>query len=484
MQDRAEPVAALVERLGGELSADFDLSRGGVRVGRAPGRLDVMGGIADYTGSLVCEMPLDRAVAVAVQGRSDRQAQAFSFNLLDEHVPFTLQVPLDALATQPTEVLRREFAQPGRKFAAYLAGCLHALHRHGYVDLNDPSVRGVNLAAYGTVPMGAGVSSSAAVEVATMMALRDHFGLAGRLDAMHVATLCQWTENHVAGAACGVMDQVTSALGRAGMLLKLLCQPHEVQGYIAVPAGMRFVGINSGVKRSTGGGSYTDTRCAAFMGHAMVLARMREMGRTNGRELLADPMHGYLANLDPEDYKRYFREHLPERIGGEEFLNRFGPTIDKATVVNPSHAYHVRSAVDHHVLEAMRVRNFARLLKEATGMPEGSAERGLTLDKAGHLMYASHLSYTNDARLGAPECDLLVDLVRRRERAGLYGAKITGGGCGGTVAVLAEATPKADAAIGEVISEYEKQTGKRAELLAGTSDGAAAGGTVEVGGEG
>src|SRR5205085_2844408 len=99
-------------------------------------------------------------------------------------------------------------------------------------------------------------------------------------------------------------------------------------------------------------------------------------------------------------------------------------------------------------------------------------ERGAALDRAGHLMYGSHISYTNDAMLGAPECDLLVDLVRQRERAGLYGAKITGGGSGGTVAVLCDAGERADVAIGEILAEYEKQTGRKPEAFTGTSPGA------------
>src|SRR5678815_1883556 len=93
-------------------------------VSRAPGRLDVMGGIADYTGSLVCEMPLDRAAAGALSQRDDHDLQVFSFNLHAEHKPFTLRIPLHALATQSLEDLRREFQEPGRAWAGYLAGCL------------------------------------------------------------------------------------------------------------------------------------------------------------------------------------------------------------------------------------------------------------------------------------------------------------------------------------------------------------------------
>src|SRR5947209_825842 len=90
------PVPTLLSRVRAELSDSFRPDRP-LRVSRAPGRLDVMGGIADYTGSLVCQMTLDRAAAVAVQKREDRQVQVFSFNLLDAHQPFTLRIPLEAL---------------------------------------------------------------------------------------------------------------------------------------------------------------------------------------------------------------------------------------------------------------------------------------------------------------------------------------------------------------------------------------------------
>src|SRR5687768_632821 len=94
-----DPVPALLARTRAELGAAFDFGRP-LRLSRAPGRLDVMGGIADYTGSLVCEMPLDRAAAVVLQERAprDRALQIFSFNLLDEHVPFTFRMSLDDLA--------------------------------------------------------------------------------------------------------------------------------------------------------------------------------------------------------------------------------------------------------------------------------------------------------------------------------------------------------------------------------------------------
>ena len=96
-----QPIPRLLDRIRAELSAEFEPSQP-VSLARAPGRLDVMGGIADYTGSTVCELPLDRAAAAAIQTRDDRQVQVFSFNLLDEHKPFTVRIPLEALAHTPT----------------------------------------------------------------------------------------------------------------------------------------------------------------------------------------------------------------------------------------------------------------------------------------------------------------------------------------------------------------------------------------------
>ena len=464
-----EPVPTLLRRVRTELSAEFDGSRP-LRVSRAPGRLDVMGGIADYTGSLVAEATLDRAAAVAVQERSDRALQIFSFNLLDEHQPFTFQMPLDSLANYPLEKLKSEFNEPGRHWAAYLAGCLFVLHEAKFVNLSDPKYQGLNLALYSTVPLGAGVSSSAAIEVATMMNLVEHFGVRDKIDPMRMAEMCQAVENRVVGAPCGIMDQVSCCSGQSNSLLQMVCQPHEIQPVIHLPAGTRVIGINSQVRHSVGGGMYGRTRCAAFMAHKIILHQMRMMGQAVQRELIGDPMNGYLANLDPDDYKQSFREHLPDSITGQAFLDQFGPTIDLATTIEPLLSYHVQHAADHHVLEARRVRRFVEFLHQAN-LSTGN-KRKLLLDKAGHLMYASHLSYTNDAMLGADECDLLVKLVRERESAGLYGAKITGGGSGGTVAVLAEQSASVDAAIAEIMSIYEQETGNKPEALIGTSPGA------------
>ena len=386
-----------------------------------------------------------------------------------------------SLAGATAEALRRDFAEPARRWAGYIAGCLFILHEQKLISLHDKSIKGLDLALLSDVPLGGGVASSAAIEVATMMNLLDHFGLRGGLDPMRVAILCQQVENRIVGAPCSIMDQVTSLAGTdgtTGTLLRLLCQPHELRQSLVLPEGIRAIGINSAVRPSVGEGGSIATRCAAFMGHAIILAKMRQIGEAHGQTLAADPMNGYLANLDPDDYKKLFRDALPATMRGLDFLEQYGPTIDKATTVHPDQDYPIQAATDHHVSEARRVRQFVEYLEQAAKLPAGSRERLDPLNKAGHLMYASHVSCTNNARLGAPECDLLVDLVRQREHLGFYGARITAGGSGGTVAILANTGQKADDSIAKIMAEYEQRTSHQPEAFLASSPGAWEVGTV------
>jgi L-arabinokinase len=429
-----------------------------------------MGGIADYTGSLVCEMTLDRAVAVALQERDDRDLQIFSFNLFDEHVPFTFRISLDALASTSTQSLWRDFNAPGRKWAAYVAGCLYMLHHRKLLDLNNPNIIGLDLALYSTIPMGAGISSSAALEVATMLNLLAHFNL--DVDPLEIARLCQEVENYIVGAPCGIMDQMTSLLGEKDKIFCLLLPQ------LPIPTGIRFVGIDSGVRHSLSAPSqYNLTRTAAFMGHKIILQEMNRIATLTQTTLTRDPMYGFLAKLDPDDYKNLFRPHLPPQIVGQEFLDRFGPTIDRVAPVRPTETYHVLGATDHHVLEARRVRRFRDFLLTA-GVESDLAKRQSLLHKSGHLMYASHHSYTHDALLGHPHCDLLVQLIRDNEKSGLYGARITAAGQGGTMAILADTSDSSTEALHQIMQTYKAQTGLTPTLFTDSSPGAIHTGTA------
>jgi L-arabinokinase len=471
------PSRDLLQRARAELPADFNGPRP-LRLSRAPARLDVIGGLGEYAGGAMAQLTLDRGASVLLSERHDRVVQVFSFNLHDEHQPFTLRIPLEALARTDAYHLRVEFSQPGRRFGAYVAGCLYVLHHQGLIDLNDPDVAGLNLAVLSNIPMNAGLASSSAVEVATMVNLIDHFNARWRVGPLELAQLCQKVENELVGVPCGVSEPIACLTGEPGKLAMMFCQPHNIQDAIALPEGVRVVGVNTYVHPAEVMGQCLVTRCASFMAHAIIFDRMRIMGESMGRQLIADPMAGYLANVDPEDYKRLFRDHLPAYMPGEEFLRRYGKTIDPSTRIDPAIQYPVQHAADHHILEHRRVKNFVQFLQKADTLK--GLERKFQLDKAGHLMYASHLSYTNDAMLGSPECDLLVRLVRDNEGQGLFGARMTAQGAGGTVAILAETSDQADQALDRVCSEYTRLTGKPTDLFKGASPGGWNVPTVEV----
>ena len=472
----AEPVPTLLARIRDELSAEFRPNRP-IRLSRAPGVLDVMGGIAEYTGSLTLKSTLGVAAAVALQVRDDDQLQIFSFDRFDDHKAFTLRMPLKALAEHDTATLAREFADPNRRWAAHLAGGLHVLHAERLIDLRSIS-NGLSLAVHSTIPPGAGLGASVATQVATLMNLVDQFDLHDRVDALAIATLSERVARELLGTPGGMAGRLASCDGASNELLRARCQPLDRLPPLHLPEGVTTLAIDSGV-HSSACDSYDVTRVAAMIGHAIILHQMRELGAAAGATLTGDPMRGYLANLDPDDYKKLFRPHVPEQITGRAFLDRFGPPLDGAVVVDSQRVYLVQHATDHHVLEARRVRRFVESIEAASALPVGP-QRKLQLDRAGHLMYASHQSYTMDAMLGEPDCDALVAAVRSREYAGFYGAKITGVGRGGAVAVLADDTDRMRESVGEIIEEHRAKSGRTASAIFGSSIGAWGVGTAIV----
>ncbi len=138
------------------------------------------------------------------------------------------------------------------------------------------------------------------------------------MDAAELATACQWAENHIAGAPCGIMDQMTSALGRQDRLLRLRCQPATVEGHVDVPAGYRFYGIDSGIRHAVTGSDYGTVRTAAFMGYRMIAELAGLPAEPDGARVHVadDRWRGYLANIPPDEFATRFAERLPERMRG------------------------------------------------------------------------------------------------------------------------------------------------------------------------
>src|SRR5262249_54952006 len=159
-----------------------------------------------------------------------------------------------------------------------------------------------------------------------------------QLEGGDLARLCQIVENQVVGAPCGIMDQVTCSLGRAGSLLALRCQPAELLGHHPVPSEVELFGISSGVKHSVGGGRYARARCAGFMGLRMIEGQIGErLGETPCPVVAL--YQGYLCNISPEEFYRRWRPILALRIVGAEYLERYGTTFDPVTKVNPDETY-------------------------------------------------------------------------------------------------------------------------------------------------
>jgi L-arabinokinase len=351
--------------------------------GRAPGRLDLLGGVADYSGALVLETPTMLGTTVTAEPSDALEVGP---------VRLTAAETTD-LAAQPYPEIRRALADHP-VWTRYLVGVALVLVRHGVLD--PPMVR---LTVESDLPRSVGVSSSAALEVATARALD------ADVEPLRLATLCQEAENHVVGAPCGVMDQVTVAMGTPGSILPILCRPAEVRPELALPSGTEVVGWPTGARHSVSGAPYARARAGAFMGKRMV-------EETLGRRC------DWVSELPAEAV-----DGLAEVVSGAEFLDRWGGTDDEITTVDPNGEYPVRAAT------AFGVGEHARAGQAATHLAAGDAAA------LRPLMAASHAGY--DAMdLGHPAATQVVE--KALAHPGVHGARSSGGGCGGTVVVLCD----------------------------------------------
>ncbi|GKU87540.1 hypothetical protein SLEP1_g1930 [Rubroshorea leprosula] len=237
-------------------------------VARAPGRLDVMGGIADYSGSLVLQMPIREACHVAVQRNHPSKHRLWKHAIARQNAKGQGPMPVLQIVSYGSELSNRgptfdmdlsdfmdggkpisyEKAKeyfsrdPSQKWAAYVAGTILVL----MTELGIHFEQSISMLVSSAVPEGKGVSSSASVEVASMSAIAAAHGLS--ISPRDLALLCQKVENHIVGAPCGVMDQMASACGEANKLLAMVCQPAEIVGLVEIPSHIRVWGIDSGIR--------------------------------------------------------------------------------------------------------------------------------------------------------------------------------------------------------------------------------------------
>ena len=355
--------------------------------GWASGRLDLLGGVADYSGALVLEVPTVAGTTVTAETADPSDALAIGDTVVSPD-------ELRTLAALAYPAMRDAIAHLPR-WTHYVVGVALVLVRHGVIEV--PRSR---LTVMSDLPQSVGLSSSAALEVATARALG-----ADRIDPLRLALLCQEAENQVVGAPCGVMDQVTVAMGQTGAVLPILCRPAAVGAPITIPPGLEMVGWPTGAEHDVDGVPYQRARVAAFMGKRLV---EEQSGRA------VDWVSELPADVVAE---------LPEAFAGWAFLERWGPTDDTVTTVDPDLTYPVRAATRFGVEEHART-NHARDALIAGDTP--------TL---GALMAESHTGY--DAMgLGHPAATATVE--EALSTPGVHGARSSGGGSGGTVVVLCD----------------------------------------------
>jgi galactokinase len=429
---------------------------GEVWIARVPARLDVMGGIADYSGANVCEAVLGGGMLMALQARTDRTLRIRTMQAGRRTLPVETRIPLDYLTSggavgDYTQVRELCHANPLVSWVAYIGGSIFTLLKEESVNLPY----GFSFLLLSAVPMNVGIGSSAAVEIGTLSCLNAYLGL--QLGGARLARLGQMAENHVVGAPCGIMDQIAVASGRRDKLTHILCRPGQIVGEIEIPPGTGFVGINSMVRHSVAGNAYGNVRIGAFMGKKII----NELRARTGRAAL-----NYLTEVSSREWEAEYQKQIPDAILGSEFLARYKTHDDPVTTVQPDATYRVAGPTQHPIDENERVLRFIAALQAMAG---GDERAGVA---AGEAMFAAHESYRDNCRLSVPEVNFLVEAVRKRgPEHGLYGAKITGGGTGGTVAVFGKIEALKEH-IPQIAVEFSRRVGVMPDIFEGTSPGA------------
>jgi len=430
----------------------------------APGRMDVMGGIADYSGSLLLQMPIKQTTTVSIQKRNDGVFHFRTQITKKKTNDFIIHLSAikDNSLIEAGKVIK---SVVGGDWAVYVLGCFLVLKKEKKISLE-----GANVFIESNVPWGKGVSSSAALEVATMNALNQLYQLS--LGKEELAVLAQMAENLVAGAPCGLMDQLSSHLGQKNKLLPLICQPHQVDKAIAIPRGINFSGIDSGIRHAVSGASYSDVRAAAFMSYTIIALNESatveelEQARTSG-DWSKLPFKGFLANIPVSVFEEKYISLLPKEISGKDFLAKYKLSIDAVTNIDEDKIYNPLVCGSHPVYENARVNEFKTLLKNFKKQDDKQA----SLIQMGNLMMQSHESYSAIG-LGNEFTDKIVEMIRDAgPDRGVFGARVSGGGNGGTVCILSYGKEGKNI-VKEIYHKFKQLKKQKLFFFSGSSQGA------------
>lgn len=362
------------------------------RLFRAPGRVNLIGEHTDYNDGFVLPMAIDRETVVAAAPREDRKVRAFSLNL-NEHVTFDLDNP---------------GARQRGLWLDYLEGVAQALEQA------NVRLRGADLMIFSDVPAGAGLSSSAALEVSVGLALTSVSERS--IDGVTLALAGQRAEHEYVGTKCGIMDQFVAALGQAGHALLIDCRSLTATTVPLDTTRVAVVICDTNIKHELSDSEYN--------------ARRRECER--GVEILQGflPQVRALRDVTGEDFERH-QERLPEVI---------------------------RRRCRHVIKENERTLAAVKALQSGC------------LEEMGRLMKESHLSLRDDYEVSCAELDLLVEIAGNFTNC--LGARMTGGGFGGSTVNLVRRDALAE--FQEVINrEYPRVTNISPEIyISNAGDGA------------
>lgn len=363
---------------------------GDIRAYFAPGRVNLIGEHTDYNGGHVFPCALTLGIYGLARKREDRKLRFYSMNLSRGGAGGIVESSLDDL------VLKNEDG-----WANYPKGVVWTFDKRGF----KPD-KGFDFMVSGNIPGGAGLSSSAALEVLTGIMLRDLYGF-GELSLPDLARIGQYSENNFNGMNCGIMDQFASAMGKKNCAIFLDTNTLAFEHVPVVLKDARIVITNSKVKHSLVNSAYNERRaqCEA------ALADLQKVVSINA-----------LGELTCEQFEEY-----------------------RSAIQDP---VCVRRA-KHAVYENQRTIESVAALKKGD------------IATFGALINASHVSLRDDYETSCPECDLLAELAWAHP--GVLGSRITGGGFGGcTVSIVKN--DAVDSFIEEIGREYKKQVGKDPEF--------------------
>jgi galactokinase len=392
--------AAAPERLRQMFRAEFGAEP--EVIARAPGRVNLIGEHTDYNDGFVLPVAIDRDVRVAARRRPDGEVHLFAASFGRRS-----RFEIAAIGHDPSE-----------RWSDYERGVAVMLQQAGFV------LGGFDAVVEGDVPSAAGLSSSAAVEVATATALKALFDL--DVDPVKLALLCQKAENEFVGVACGIMDQFISALGRKGHALFLDCRSLETQ-HVPVGAAAEDEGGAGAATAAPGTGGVQIVVSDTAVKRGLVDSEYNQR-RAECQEAVR-LLGGHLAGI------RALRDVTPED------LIRFGEDLPPV----------VRRRARHVVTEN------ARVLESVAALSVGD------LTTFGRLMHQSHVSLRDDYEVTVPELDAMVEAALAVP--GVLGSRMTGAGFGGCTVSLVEAGA-VERFLAEVPEAYRSRTGLEPRVFA------------------